>query len=177
MLELAEADTATGGCIVMRAIQTRHEMAGNNASSHVGATIVVGVDGSAPSWDAFAWAAGEAVRNSGRIVAVFATPVIEPGEALGSSAPLGYAFASDVRDQMAEELAAEVARRADTLGVDARFMRRSGDAPHVLAEVARCQHADLMVVGRSAKMLHRLIGSVGRRLVLKHDGPVTVVVP
>jgi nucleotide-binding universal stress UspA family protein len=139
--------------------------------------FVVGVDGTAPSWDAFAWTAGEALRTNGRILAVFATPLIEPEEALGSTAPLGYAAAADARDQMAEGLAAEVRRRADVLDVDVRFVRGTGDAVHVLTEVAQAAHADLMVVGRSAKALHRLAGSVGRRLVLNRDGPVIVVVP
>ena len=139
--------------------------------------IVVGVDGSTPSWDAFAWAAGEAQRSDGRIVAVFVTPLIEPEEALGSTAPLGYAAAVDARDQTAEDLAAEVARRADTLGVEVTFVRRTGDAVHVLTEVAHSAQADLVVVGRSAKMLHRLAGSVSRRLVLNRESPVLVVVP
>src|ERR1700689_1401913 len=110
--------------------------------------VVVGVDGSAPSWDAFAWTAGEARRGNGRIVAVFVTSLIEPEEALGSTAPLGYAAAADARDQIVEELAGEVATRAAILGVEVRFIRGMGDAAHVLAEVAQSEHADLMVVGR-----------------------------
>lgn len=137
----------------------------------------MGVDGTAPSWDAFAWAAGEARRGNGRIVAVFVTALIEPEEALGSTAPLGYAAAADARDQMAEQLAAEVARRADVLDVEVRFIRGIGDAAHVLTDLAHSEHADLMVVGRSAKILHRLAGSVSRRLVLNRESPVIVVVP
>jgi nucleotide-binding universal stress UspA family protein len=124
-----------------------------------------------------AWAAGEALRSNGRIVAVFVTAVMEPGEGLGSTGPLGHAAAVDARDELAEELANEIALRTDSLGVEVRFVRGIGDAPRVLAEVARTERADLMVVGRSAKMVHRLVGSVGRRLVLKQDGPVVVVVP
>jgi nucleotide-binding universal stress UspA family protein len=162
----------------MTAIPTKKDQARDDSTAaHVGnPVIVVGVDGSVPSWDAFAWAAGEALRSSGRIVGVFATSVIEPGEAIGS-APLGYAAAVNARDAMAEELAVEVARRADLLGVKVKFVRGMGDASRVLTEVARSEKADLMVVGRSAKMLHRLAGSVGRRLVLKHESPVIVVVP
>jgi nucleotide-binding universal stress UspA family protein len=157
-----------------RKVEARDQGAGGHAG---GPTIVVGVDGSAPGWDAFAWAAGEALRSNGRIVAVFVTSVIEPGEGLGSTGPLGYAAAVEARDELAEELANDVARRADSLGVDVRFVRGIGDASRVLTEVARSERADLMVVGRSAKMLHRLVGSVSRRLVRKHDGPVIVVVP
>jgi nucleotide-binding universal stress UspA family protein len=78
---------------------------------------------------------------------------------------------------MAEELAAEVAKRSDALGVEVSFVRGTGDAARVLAEVARSEHADAMVVGRSAKLLHRLAGSVSRKLVLDRESPVIVVVP
>ena len=89
----------------MTAIPARREKASTTEGSRVGdPLIVVGVDGSAPSWDAFAWAAGEALRAHGRIVAVFATSIIQPGEALGA-VPLGYAAATDARDEMAEKLA------------------------------------------------------------------------
>jgi len=37
--------------------------------------------------------------------------------------------------------------------------------------------ADLVVVGRSAKMRHHRAGSLGRRLVGRKDAPVVVVVP
>jgi nucleotide-binding universal stress UspA family protein len=162
----------------MTAIPARREKArATTEGSGVGdPLIVVGVDGSAPSWDAFAWAAGEALRTHGRILAVFATSLIQPGEALGG-APLGYAAATDARDELAEKLAAEVTRRAETLGVEVKFVRGMGDASRVLTEVARSEQADLMVVGRSAKILHRLAGSVSRRLVLTHGSPVIVVVP
>jgi hypothetical protein len=52
--------------------------------------------------------------------------------------------------------------------------RRRGRA---LTSVARSAAADLVVVGRSVKMLHRLAGSVGRRLASCPDAPVTVGVP
>ena len=121
----------------MTAIPARRDKASATESSLVGdPLIVVGVDGSAPSWDAFAWAAGEALRTHGRIVAVYTTSLIQPGEALGA-APLGYAAATDARDKMAEKLAAEVARRAETLGVEVKFVRGMGDASRVLTKVAR----------------------------------------
>jgi len=43
--------------------------------------------------------------------------------------------------------------------------------------VVRATYADLVVVGRSAKMRHHLAGSLGRRLVGRKDAPVVVVVP
>lgn len=147
-------------------------------AEHIGRQLlVVGIDGSVPSWDAFAWAAGEARRCCGCIVAVFATPLVEPAGALGVTAPLTYGAANQARDQMAEQLSAEVATRAEELGVEVRFIRKKGDAAHVLAQVAKAANADVIVVGRSAKPLHRLTGSIGRRLMLCRDLPVVVVVP
>jgi nucleotide-binding universal stress UspA family protein len=37
--------------------------------------------------------------------------------------------------------------------------------------------ADLIVVGKSARPRHRLIGSVGQRLIRRQAAPVVVVVP
>src|SRR5271167_2294289 len=92
---------------------------------------VVGIDGSAPSWDALAWAAGDAQRGGGRIVAVFVTSdmaLLDPGATLA---------AADTTERVARELASEVARRAKTLGVEVRFMRGAGNTSRVLSEVAR----------------------------------------
>jgi nucleotide-binding universal stress UspA family protein len=50
--------------------------------------IVVGLDGSSTSWDAFSWAAGEATRSKGNLVAVYVTPAVEPVAVFGES--LGY---------------------------------------------------------------------------------------
>ncbi len=162
----------------MTAVPVTEAKAGDDAAGHIGRPVlVVGVDGSGPSWDAFAWAAGEARRCSGRTVAVFVTPLVEPEAALSIAAPYNYSDALEARDQIAEELAGEVARRAHELGVEVSFVREKGDAAHVLTEVARSEHADLIAVGRSTKMLHPLAGSVSRRLLRGHDLPVTVVVP
>ena len=65
------------------------------------------------------------------------TSLVQPGEALGGRLLLGYAAATDARDEMAKQLAAEVARRAETLGVEVRFVRGMGDASAVLTKVAR----------------------------------------
>jgi nucleotide-binding universal stress UspA family protein len=148
------------------------------AAEHIGRQVlVVGVDGSPPSWDAFAWAAGAARRGNGRLVAVFVTPMVEPEVALSVGGPFNCHGASEARDQMAEQLAQEVAWRAEELGVEVTFVRQKGGVAQVLTDVARSQRADLIAVGRSAKVLHRLAGSTSRRLVLSRDLPVIVVVP
>jgi nucleotide-binding universal stress UspA family protein len=155
----------------------RSEPRDDAAAEHGGrSTLVVGVDGSRPSWDAFAWAAGEARRGDGRIVAVFATPLVGT-EAMGVTAAMDYGAAEAARDQMTAEIAAEVEHRAGELGLEATFVREYGDAAQALTRVARAARADLIVVGRSEKMLHHLAGAVGRRLVLRGGSPVVVVVP
>src|SRR5580704_11506164 len=114
----------------MTAVPVGEGKAGTNAEPDYSGRpmLVVGVDGSAPSWDAYAWAAGEARRGHGRILAVFVTSLTEPEDALGTLAPFGFGVAVEARNQMAEQLAAEVARRADALGVEVNFVREIGDA-------------------------------------------------
>jgi nucleotide-binding universal stress UspA family protein len=137
--------------------------------------IVVGLDGSSPSWDAFSWAVGEATRTHGSLVAVYITPSVEPVAAAG--VPLGYAAVEQARDEVAGQLKVEAERLANELGVDLKFLRERGDTAPEITRVARSLGADLIVVGRSAKMLHHLAGSLGRRLVSRRDAPVIVVVP
>lgn len=137
--------------------------------------IVVGLDGSPSGWDAFWWAAGEAVRARGRLIAVYVTPAAEPVAAVG--VPYDYAAAEQARQEVAAQLQGGAEQRAGHLGVPLSFVGELGDVAQTLTSVARSANADLVVVGRSEKMLHHLAGSLGRRLVSRHDAPVTVVVP
>ncbi len=140
-----------------------------------GLVIVVGLDGSPTSWDAFSWAAGQAAGSHGRLIAVYVTPPTAAGIAVG--APIDFAAVEQTREEVAAQLNGEVQRRAHELGVPIRFVREMGDTAHTLTDVAHSAHADLIVVGKSAKMLHHFAGSLGRRLISRHDAPVTVVVP
>jgi nucleotide-binding universal stress UspA family protein len=137
--------------------------------------IVVGLDGSPSSWDAFCWAAGEAARSKGKVVAVYVTPLTEPAAAFG--VPYDYAGIEEVRQEVADELKSEAARRAKELGVALGFVTEHGDTTHALIDIARVLHANLVVVGRSAKVLHHLAGSLSHRLTSRSDAPVVVVVP
>jgi nucleotide-binding universal stress UspA family protein len=137
--------------------------------------IVVGLDGSPTSWDAFSWAAGEATRSNGSLVAVYITPMVNPVALYGEVS--GYAAVEQARDEVAAELKEEAEGRARDLGVRLRFVRERGDPAPAIVRFAKSVRADLIVVGRSAKMLHHLAGSLGRRLVTRNDAPVIVVVP
>jgi nucleotide-binding universal stress UspA family protein len=137
--------------------------------------IVVGLDGSPSSWDAFCWAAGEAARINGRVVAVYVMPIIDAAAAFGVT--FANTGAEQGREEGAGELRTEAAQRANELGVPLRFITQHGDVTHALTDVARQLHAKLVVVGKSAKVLHRLSGSLSHRLISRNDAPVVVVVP
>jgi hypothetical protein len=79
---------------------------------------------------------------------------------------------------MVEQLRVGAERRARNLGVQLRFVRELSDAAHwcTISRVSRSVDADLIVVGKSSKILHHLAGSLGRRLVSRNDAPATVVV-
>jgi nucleotide-binding universal stress UspA family protein len=137
--------------------------------------IVVGLDGSSTSWDALSWAAGEATRSNGSLVAVYVTPEVESVALFPES--LGYGAVEEARDEVARQLKDEAERRARDIGVHLRFVWERGDTATAITRLAQSMRADLIVVGRSAKMLHHLAGSLGRRLVSRRDAPVIVVVP
>jgi hypothetical protein len=54
--------------------------------------IVVGIDGSDSSWDAFWWASGEAHRLHGRVVATFVSPTADANVLVASAALAGTLF-------------------------------------------------------------------------------------
>ena len=137
--------------------------------------IVVGVDGSPTSWDAFTWAAKAAKRAGDRLLAVYVMSSAEPAAAFGVS--FDYAGIEQAKQAVAGELRDEAAHRASQLGLTVNFVTECGDATHVLTEIAHNLHADLIVVGRSTKALHRLAGSLSHRLTTRKDAPVVVVVP
>jgi nucleotide-binding universal stress UspA family protein len=137
--------------------------------------VIVGLDGSPTSWDAFAWAAQEVTRTGGGLIAVYVAPAVEPGAEFG--VPINYGLLEEARNEMVARLKNEAEQRASELGVPLSFVRELGDAAVALTRVARSAQAELIVVGKSSKILHHLAGSLGRRLVARHDGPAIVVVP
>jgi nucleotide-binding universal stress UspA family protein len=157
----------------------RDQIHGSSGKS-VHARVVVGIDGSDTSWDAFCWACGETKRLGGRTVAVFVGPV--SGGTSVTAASFGGAVATygaiqqSMTDQ-AEELSAQVCAYGHDHGVDVTFVHTRGDAARELLRIANAAHADLVVVGRSTKARHHIAGSLGRRLVGRRGAPIVVVVP
>jgi nucleotide-binding universal stress UspA family protein len=145
------------------------------------AVIVVGIDGSDTSWDAFYWACGETRRLGGRTVAVFVGPNAGVASAtamasFGGSA-IAYGAIKQTMIDQAEELGDQVSAYGRDHGVDLTFVHTDGDTATELLRIAASDHADLIVVGRSTKARHHLAGSLGRRLVGRRDAPIIVVVP
>src|SRR5580704_16879023 len=142
--------------------------------------VVVGIDGSDTSWDAFCWACGETRRLGGRTVANFVGPICGVASATAASfggAVVAYAVIQQTMTDQAEELSDQVRTYGRDHGVDVAFVYTQGDTAKELLRIANADHADLLVVGRSTKARHHLAGSLGRRLVGRGGAPIIVVVP
>jgi nucleotide-binding universal stress UspA family protein len=146
-----------------RAPRTRPETgtAGDGPADTV--TVVVGIDGSSPSWAAFCWACGEARRLSGRAVAVFTGPAAGAITA-ATRATAGHPVPDPADGQQSEDLANMLGEAG---GLDLTVMDAPGNPVAGLLRVAAEVHADLIVAG----------GSVGQRLADRRRESVIVVVP
>lgn len=145
-------------------------------------TVVVGFDGSETSWRALWWACGEAQRLSGRVIAVYVTCTADTALATaalaaGFDAGTSTTAADLARAQRAAELQAEIHRHTIDLGIEIDFRHLHGDTAEQLLQAAYHAHADLIAVGRSTKLRHRLAGSLARRLTCHRKAPIVVVVP
>jgi nucleotide-binding universal stress UspA family protein len=146
----------------------------------VTAAVVVGLDGSDTSWDAFWWACGEARRLCGQLVAVFVSSSTEASMVAMASSAAGVAvYDSEAVEQAtsarAWRLRAEVAGLSD--GLEVTFVHTRGDPARELLRVAGDIRADMIVVGRSAKARHQIAGSLGHCLVTRRRSPIVVIVP
>jgi nucleotide-binding universal stress UspA family protein len=144
--------------------------------------VVVGVDDSESSWDAFWWSCGETKRRGARIVAVLVSPsagsgMVAAGAAISATCAVDFSWIDHAATELAEQLRQKLASTANEAAVDFAFVHARGDAPTELLRIATAQRADLIVVGKSTKVRHRIAGSLGRQLIGKRNVPVVVVVP
>jgi nucleotide-binding universal stress UspA family protein len=136
--------------------------------------IVVGVDGSAPSLRAAAYAAGVARREGSRLVAVYArnpSLVAAVGDRTGAAITATY----EAQDTIEAALRKTIAEHVRDWGVDTTFVARVGDPMRVLTDVADEVRADAVIVGASASFGHKIAGSLAVRLVRSKRWPVAVV--
>src|SRR3954447_20958896 len=135
------------------------------------ATILVGVDGSTSSLRAAAYAAGMARRQRSRLVALY---VRQPG---GYAVPVAGAAGTVLaaQDLVEQELRSAIEQRVVALDVDVQLVVRCGEPYTELLEVAGEIHPDAVIVGRSTRILHRVVGSLAVKLTRCGRWPVTVV--
>ncbi|HET9172206.1 MAG TPA: universal stress protein [Actinospica sp.] len=135
--------------------------------------ILVGIDGSRSSLRAGAYAAGLARRQRSLLVIAYIQPVGAGAvpQAAAEIAAAGRGIADDIRAQIHEAL--------DRLPADAapswEFRTRPGDPYGGLVKTAEEVRAEALVIGASEQAGHRILGSVGVRLVKSGRWPVTVV--
>ena len=133
--------------------------------------IVAAVDGSTTSLRAASYAAGLARRQSAELVVVFVSSISSMGGLIPEAA---LAF-SESQLEIADELRRQVEDGSRRAGVRARFVQAKGDAYTQISQICGEVLADAVVVGASTSAGHRIIGSLGVRLVRAGRWPVTVV--
>jgi hypothetical protein len=163
---------------------TNNDLAAESAGSGgpaESAVVVVGLDGSAASWDAFWWGCGEAARLHGRVIAVYVSRALATTAAVTAAPSLGvccdYQALRETAIEQATELRAEAHRQVSGQPITLSFIHAWGDPVDELVRISRTVHANLIAVGRSTKLRHRVAGSLGRRLIAKQRAPLVVVVP
>jgi nucleotide-binding universal stress UspA family protein len=137
--------------------------------------IVVGIDGSATSMRAGAYAAGLARRQQARLVAVYVGSTSPMCITEPSAAAVLRIAHSEAFEQTAADLRDEAEKKAREHGISITFIASRGDSLAELHRIARESCADAIVVGASAKAGHRIAGSLAVRLVRAGKWPVTVV--
>ncbi|MBM7770243.1 nucleotide-binding universal stress UspA family protein [Actinokineospora baliensis] len=129
------------------------------------AVIVVGVDGSQASLNAFAWSAGLARREHAKLVLVYVEPLANPAYWTG----IGVAGAREAAEAYVDELRLDGTRYLDPIGVAWDVVHIAGDPARGIEAAAEQVGADCIVVGRSRQ------GRVTRNLIADAARPVVVV--
>jgi nucleotide-binding universal stress UspA family protein len=133
--------------------------------------VVVGYDGSAPSRNALAYAAGMA-RRLGRtlLVAYITSPAL-------FCEPLTGQVIAPARDTKETHrwLLAELDEVCDRTGLDVCIVTRQGSPARELAAAADEFHADALVIGAPGHVWHQVAGSVPGWLARHAHCPVIVV--
>lgn len=135
------------------------------------ARILVGIDGSASSMRAGAYAAGLARRQGSRLIALYVAPTMAMAGQLAATA----AAVMQTQREIADGLQRQVREGARLVGIEASFELRQGNPYRELLKVADEFRVDAVVVGSSTRSGRRFVGSLAGRLVRDARWPVTVV--
>jgi nucleotide-binding universal stress UspA family protein len=133
--------------------------------------ILVAVDGSVTSLRAGSYAGGLARRQGSRLVVAH---VVQP---LGTAAllPQAAGAAIEAAREIVEDLRAQIGERAADLGIEVEFRVTEGSPYHALMLMADEVRAELVVLGASTTPGHRVLGSLGARMIRAGRWPVVVV--
>jgi len=132
-------------------------------------TYLVGVNGTAASWRALAYAAGLAGRDAGRLVIVHVNGRTDQFAMWPETVP----YARAALDDAAAGLRRSVAQTLSNENLDWTLRSEAGSPFPVLVRIARLEHADALVVGASSRRLLRR--SLVARLTKFARHPVIVV--
>jgi nucleotide-binding universal stress UspA family protein len=132
-------------------------------------TVVIGVDGSETSMRAAAYAIGLAARQPARLVFLHVT-----NTAAASMAPQVFPEMLTTGTDAAAALRATLDTAIDN-DIAWELRHTVGNPFHEVTHLADEVAADLVVVGASTQLGHRLVGSLAVHLVKCKRWPVTVV--
>jgi len=133
--------------------------------------IVAAVDGSTTSMRAASYAAGLARRQSAELVVTF----VNTASSMAGIIPEAGVVFADAQHEVAQELRQQVTEGASRTGIRARFVETKGDPYTQISKICKEVLADAVIVGASTSAGHRIVGSLGVRLVRAGQWPVTVV--
>lgn len=134
--------------------------------------ILVAIDGTETSLRAGAFVAG-LVRGSGvRVVCLYVRTLMPL--ATPSLVELGLAD-QDLKQEIADELRAQVNLQGTAMGLNVEFVERTGNVFTEIVDVATELRADSIVVGASTHAGIRIVSAMGARLIRLGRWPITVV--
>jgi nucleotide-binding universal stress UspA family protein len=140
-------------------------------------TIVVGVDGTEPSFRALAYATGVARHVNGRVICAYVRhSSANPAVCLAAvGAEVALQAAADVASSTEALLEAAIESARQDTGIDVSLLVLDGDPALALERLANDLRADLVVIGAPRHPAMHLLGSINRRLHRKPHQPVTTV--
>jgi nucleotide-binding universal stress UspA family protein len=133
--------------------------------------VLVAIDGSTTSLRAGAYAAGLARRQGSRLVVGH---VVEPPGSV-VLIPGGAVAAVETSREILEQVRSEVEQAAAALGLQVEFRTAQGTRHAELVRMAEEVRAELIVLGASTSPGHRVLGSLGARMIRDGRWPVVVV--
>jgi nucleotide-binding universal stress UspA family protein len=135
--------------------------------------ILVAVDGSTTSLRAGSYAAGLARRQGARLVVGHVVHPPSMAMVPGASAALEATW--EASREAVEQLRSEAEQGAAWHGIDVEFRTAEGNPYGELVKMAEEVRAELVVLGASTSPGHRVVGSLGARMIKAGKWPVTVV--